>query len=328
MSLQAGQLDELPAVPGSGIDDLPWPAQPLIVAAGVRDQLKGELRRSRASRHDPLWREIPRHRRLTRTEESRLLGQFDPGVRSPGRDELVLSNLRLVVRLALKHRHRGIELDDLMQEGVRGLLKAADRYEPDRGVRFAEYAIWWIRRRIQLATAVRPQVVRLPPHCYEHVLHIRQFQTEFLRDNWIPPSDGDVREHFKLTDEQLVWSLRMIAATECRPLSAASEKCAPDPSPASAFFAKADRAVVRRAIRQTLDDRLAQIVRRRFGIGGARRQTLARIARDMCVTRERIRQLESIALRRLAFALRNLIGEPHWHVPPERERLPKLRAIK
>lgn len=299
------------------------PTPQLEVAERLERQFKRLPRRLRRPRRgldrDPFWRELPRHKLLTQAEEQRLRRQFTSGTPSAARDKLVLTNLRLVASIAARYRKRGLPWDDLLQEGVCGLIRAVDKYEPDRGFRFSTYATWWIMQSITRATIEQPRLIKLPVHRVDEVNRMRWFYKEFLLENLVAPSDRDMQDHFNLTDEQLVVLRQMWAAWRYHPLGAVNGHCAQAPSPAS-IFADSDRiATIHRVIETKLDPRSREIVRRRFGIGGIVPETLEEIGQDMDVTRERIRQVEAKALRLLAVPLRNLVGEPDWQLPPKKK---------
>lgn len=158
---------------------------------------------------------------------------------------------------------------------------------------------------------------------------MRWFFKEFLNDNLIAPSDRDTQEHFNLTAGQLIVLRQMRATLHYQPLSAVNGHCTAMPCPASTF-ADSDRvATIHQLIDGKLDARSREIVRRRFGLGGVIPETLEEIGQDMHVTRERIRQVEAKALRRLALPLRNLVGEPNWPLPSEKKpESPQLESAE
>ena len=300
------------------------PAPQLEVTERLERQLKrlprGLRRRRRGLDRDPFWRELPRHQLLSQPEEQRLRRQYSPGEKSPARDKLILANLRLVAHIAYRHRRRGLAWDDLLQEGVCGLMRAADRFEPERGFKFSTYATWWIWQSIGRAIADQARLIRLPVHCADEVNRLRWFYKTFLNEHMVVPSDRDVRDHFNLSDSQLVVLRQMRATLYYMTLDVVMNRPGQAPCPATRYSVSDRVATIHQVLQKKLDARSREVVNRRFGLENTVPETLEEIGQDLKVTRERIRQIEAKALRRLALPLRDRIGEPDWPLPPEKEQ--------
>lgn len=274
-------------------------APQLEVAQRMERQLKRlprRLRRRRGLDRDPFWRELGRHKLLSLSEEQRLRRAYESGGRSSARDKLVLSNLRLVVSIAYRYRRQGVIWDDLLQEGVCGLLRAADKYEPERGCRFSTYATWWIMQSVTRAIAEQAPFVTTPSYWAQHLHRFRRFWKEFLQENGFRPSDRDLQDYFELSPDELQVLRQVLAARyrRCQITDAVPCVRAGDPSEHSATADR--RRTVASVLRKRLDARSADVLRRRYGFAGQPEETLEEIGQSYGVTRERVRQIESKAL--------------------------------
>lgn len=229
------------------------------------------------------------------------------------RATFVASNLRYVEMLA---RRRGLKkhltLEDLVQEGVIGLMRATDLYDPERGFRFKTYATWWIEQRIRRAIADGDRVVRLPVHLQERMARIKRAEAKLTLANGKAPTPEELATAIGMDAERLMKLLWRVRATDCiegdAPIGEDTTLLALAPDTAeSAFDAASYRELQERFrdILTTLTPREERILRMRFGIGLDRDHTLESVGREYSVTRERIRQIEAKALRKLKHFVRS-----------------------
>jgi RNA polymerase sigma factor (sigma-70 family) len=284
------------------------PAPQLEVAERLERQLKRvprRLRRRRGLDRDPFWRELPRHKLLTAAEEQKLRRQFQPGQRSAARDKLILSNLRLVVWMAYRYRHSGVEMSDLIQDGICGLIQAADKFEPSRGFKFSTYATWWIKQSVTRAIADRGRTIRIPVHLHEKVVALGRPSHMLSQELGRKPTVDDVAVRAGVSIQDAT-RLMMVSR---RPLSLHVRV---DGHPRSDLIEdsrerhvldRVSRRARRREIRRvlnTLPHREREIIKLRYGLGDGHTYTLEEVARVFRVSRERIRQIEKdviVALR-------------------------------
>jgi RNA polymerase primary sigma factor len=297
------------------------PAPRLEVAERIERQLarlnRIGIRARVIKRNDPFFRELARHTLLKPDEEKSLRRSYAPGERHDSRDKLIVANLRLVVQIAQKYRNRGIELDDLLQEGVCGLLRAADKFDPSLGYKFSTYATWWVRQAIQRALDDVPRVIRTPAYWTGPMHRFRLYWKRCIESRGFAPSDREVQEHFNLTAEQLqTW--RQVRAAWFGGEELRDDRPGCEPNPLDRFMQENQKASIDEVLRRKLDQRSATIIRRRFGLGDIENETLEEIGADLNVTRERIRQIEAKALRRLALPVRDAVGDPDWPLPKEK----------
>lgn len=297
----------------------------LPLKPGVVDGLVAEIRRA-ADRIRSLEFGAPSPRRagelgaiearigLPRPEFENLLATIveQDGVVREAKRRLTEANLRLVVSLARRYRGDGLSILDLIQEGNLGLMKAVDNFQYRRGFRFSTYATWWIRQAISRAIANRFRVIRLPVHvagALKELSRARQILTnqlkreptpdELARRMWIPVA----KVGLLLESAQRIASLDASLAEDITLGDLIADRQMPTPDEA---VLAADLA--RRLARglATLSGREGEILRLRFGIGSGRECTLEEVGERFSLTRERIRQIEARALRRLRHRLRDL----------------------
>lgn len=244
-------------------------------------------------------------------ELARRLEGGDPDARQ----RLVSANLRLVVAIAKRYQGRGVLLEDLVQEGNLGLIRAVERFDYRRGFRFSTYAAWWIRHRITRAIANQGRTIRLPVHIVDLVNKISRVSAQLTQTLGREPDDGEVADEMGLSVEELL----EIRATASAPLSLEMPLDGNDGDEdemgellESHTVGRPDERLADRMLRdrvretmETLPLREREVVARRFGIG-TRRYTLEELEAEFGIPCERLSQIEAQALRKLSHPSRGL----------------------
>lgn len=225
--------------------------------------------------------------------------------------ELVQSNLRIVVTFA--RRYRGMPLVDLIQEGNLGLLRAVDKFDHRRGLRFSTYAAWWIRHALGRALADQSKMIRLPVHLTGAVMRVRRAQERLLREHGRSATADELASRTGLPVEQVRRALDVVAqpiSLETPVSGGASGDGSElgdfvvdhDAPSADDLVAESELRVETKALLSELPEREAEIIRLRFGLGGGAQRTLEEIGVRLSLSRERARQLEREALKKLRVA--------------------------
>ena len=244
---------------------------------------------------------------LLSAEEEQTLARAARAGDADARRRLSETNLRLVVSVAKRYAGRGLPFLDLIQEGNLGLMKAAEKFEPDRGFKFSTYATWWIRQSITRAIADQGRTIRIPVHLVEHINRVRKTAGELLRKNGREPTAEEiavrlemepdrVRELLQLAQEPV--SLETPVGEE---VDAHLEDFIQDEE-AGIPVDEAGRQLLRRelmSVLKSLTPREERVITIRFGLDDGRPRTLEELGKEFNVTRERIRQIEAKALRKL-----------------------------
>ena len=228
------------------------------------------------------------------------------------KDELIKANLRLVVSIAKKYVNRGLTLLDLIQEGNIGLMKAADRYESGKGTKFSTYSTWWIRQRITRAILDQARTIRLPVHLIEESTRISRIYTKFMREKGREPAPEEIAKIMGLSVTRVTEILRAIqepVSLETPILSEEKElkDVIVDEKSISPFKTLENNEAAHRIeeVLSSLSEREEKIIRMRFGIGIGTEHTLEEVGKFFNLTRERIRQIEIKALKKLRHPARS-----------------------
>ncbi len=254
-------------------------------------------------------REIGKIPLLTPEEEADLAQRIVKGDKK-AKDKMVESNMRLVVSIAKRYGGRGLDFLDLIQEGNTGLLRAVEKFDPDKGFKFSTYATWWVRQAITRAIADQARTSRIPVHMVETINKVlrttRKLTTELNRE----PTNEEIAKELDMEPEKIDYVMRI--KQDIASLDASVGREGDDEDSVLGDFVEDEErdspedAAANQILKEqlaeilaTLTEREQKIIRLRFGIGGGRPHTLEEVGNEFAVTRERIRQIEAKALSKL-----------------------------
>lgn len=249
---------------------------------------------------------IGNHPRLSFEEEKEL------SVKALNGDEaainrLVECNLKLVIPIAKRYHGCGLPLLDLIQEGNLGLIKAAEKYDGSKGFRFSTYATYWIRQAISRALGDQSRTIRIPANMVELLSKVKRVSAELTQKNQKAPTDKEIAEHLgvELDKVQIVMDMSQATASLDIPVDDDGETSMGDliadantENPYNNLVKEANRQIID-SVFQTLSVREAEILRMRFGIDRIKPMTLEEVGKECGVSKERIRQIENKAIRKL-----------------------------
>ena len=256
-------------------------------------------------------REIGQTPLLTREEEVKLARRIKRGDQA-ARQQMIKANLRLVVKIAHDYSSYGLPLLDLISEGNIGLMKAVERFDPKKGGKLSTYAAWWIKQSIKRALANQSKTIRLPVHLVDKIARMRRVAMQLAEEFGREPTDEELAEELLMTPAKIA-QLRTAAI---RPASL-DATVGQEEDGASLGDMIGDEAAhtpsdllsdknLRKSVMDllhVLDERELKIITMRFGLDGKKEMTLEEVGKKFKVTRERIRQLQNIALRKIKRAL-------------------------
>jgi RNA polymerase primary sigma factor len=316
-------LDEIdPSMEGADVEvpllDLDYmdpTAEELAAEEVPSDDLDEDFNVEGISLDDPVklyLKEIGRVPLLNAEEEVNLAIKIAEG-NDKAKKRLTEANLRLVVSIAKRYVGRGMHFLDLIQEGNVGLIKAVEKFDYTKGFKFSTYATWWIRQAITRAIADQARTIRIPVHMVETINRLKKAHSQLLHENGYDPSEEQLAEHMGLTVERV----REIMRVAQEPVSMETPIGPEEDSRLVDFIrdedaTAPDESAMKKitnedidAVLKTLTPREEEVVRLRFGLRDGRCHTLEEVGSQFEVTRERIRQIEAKALRKLRHPVRS-----------------------
>jgi RNA polymerase primary sigma factor len=247
---------------------------------------------------------------LTAAEELQLAKRVEAGD-SAARDQMIRANLRFVVMIAKKYVGCGMAFEDLVSEGNLGLMRAVDRFKPDDGCRFTTYAVHWIKCFIRRALARQSKTIRLPEHALEKLTRLRKIAATLAAELGREPTDDELAEEMGLSRQRLAMLREADQRTVSLDAPVGEDGTATlgdligdalVSNPAESAAANSIHAELREQIAK-LSERERKIIRERFGFSDGKEQTLDQVAVQFGLTRERIRQVQNVALRKIQAGL-------------------------
>lgn len=248
---------------------------------------------------------------LTREQEAELAIKIQAGDDS-AREHMIKANLRLVVKIAQDYSNYGLPLVDLISEGNMGLMKAVERFDPEKGGKLSTYAAWWIKQSIKRALANQSKTIRLPVHMVDKIARMRRVSTSMTEELGREPSTEELADELGLPYKKVSFLQR----ASQRPTSL-DAPIGEDDGTSYAEIIGDDKAINPMehldnsslhneldGLLELLDERESKIIDVRFGLNGVTPMTLEEVGREFGVTRERIRQLQNLALKKMRSALR------------------------
>lgn len=254
-------------------------------------------------------REIGKIPLLNAEEELELAKKVVAGDKR-AKDKMAEANMRLVVSIAKRYSGRGLDFLDLIQEGNTGLLRAVEKFDPDKGFKFSTYATWWIRQAITRAIADQARVIRIPVHMVETINKLLRTQRRMTQELNREPTIDELAKELEMEPEKVEYVIKI--KQDIQSLDAGvgrdgededsvlqdfiedEESATPEESATTQLLKEQVQSVL-----STLSDREQKIVRMRFGLDNGKSHTLEEVGQEFAVTRERIRQIEAKALAKL-----------------------------
>jgi RNA polymerase primary sigma factor len=287
------ELAEMAATPGEAPVEVP--------------EVKERSTRSQDNAYTLYLREIGQTKLLTPAEEIALAKRIQKGDEK-AREQMIKANLRLVVKIARDYEEYGLPLLDLINEGNIGLMKAVERFDPTKGAKLSTYGAWWIKQAIRRALANQSKTIRLPVHVGDKILHMRRASMKLQEVLGRDPTDDELARELDTTSARVA----ELRAASIRPASLdapigddedanrygdlVQDENAENPY--EELEEKTNTQLLRELV-ETLAPREQRILRYRFGLDGGNERTLEEVGKEFGVTRERIRQIQNMALSKL-----------------------------
>lgn len=255
---------------------------------------------------DIYLKEIGYNPLLTAEEELAVARDVVRGDRK-AREKMIVSNLRLVVKIARRYGHRGLPLLDLIEEGNLGLIRAVEKFDPEKGFRFSTYATWWIRQTIERALMNQTRTIRLPIHIVKELTQYLQTAKKLARELEQEPTFEQIAEHSgsSIDDVHKMLKLNESVSSTDLPIAQDSEKSVIDNviddnqrEQETSVVNEEQKKLLQSALNE-LSDKQRDVLARRFGLGGYEATTLEEVGAEIGLTRERVRQIQMEALKRL-----------------------------
>ncbi|MEJ2477312.1 MAG: RNA polymerase sigma factor RpoD, partial [Desulfobacterales bacterium] len=280
-----------------------------------RNRERRQFYQQRISRYEEELERLEVRYRISYDRLKTLLAEVrkGEGETDQAKHELIVANLRLVVSIAKKYTNRGLQFLDLIQEGNIGLMKAVDKFEYRRGYKFSTYATWWIRQAITRAIADQARTIRIPVHMIETINKLIRTSRYLVQEQGREPSPEEIADKMEIPLEKVRKVLKIAREPISleTPIGEEEDSHLGDFIEDKKFMLPSDAAInlnlaeQTRKVLATLTPREEKVLRMRFGIGEKADHTLEEVGQDFAVTRERIRQIEAKALRKLRHPTRS-----------------------